>query len=151
MAGLLLARATHAAWSHAGRPIDAFCWVQKMWNKTSLVPRPFPAPEPVFAYCKRSKSGAGEGLGTRLERDYAACVHTLKRWPSTLLKHACDSDEMDMSDNPQSPEVETSPGCSKRRKVAYSGAAKYLVWAVRNVQYSSVFLATKPLAVATRA
>ena len=46
----------------------------------SLVPRPSPAPvfdrlqyaktEPasgsVFAYCKRSKTGAGEGLGTRL-------------------------------------------------------------------------------------
>ena len=43
----------------------------------SLVPRPSPAlvfdrlqygktePE-VFAYCKRSKTGAGEGLGTRL-------------------------------------------------------------------------------------
>ena len=35
----------------------------------SLVPRPSPAPvydRLQFAYCKRSKPGAGEGLGTRL-------------------------------------------------------------------------------------
>jgi len=30
----------------------------------SLVPRPFPPP--VFAYCKRSNTGGGNGLGTRL-------------------------------------------------------------------------------------
>ena len=30
----------------------------------------------VFAYCKRSKTGAGEGLGTRLVRVYICeCVH----------------------------------------------------------------------------
>ena len=32
----------------------------------SLVPRPSPAPVFDFAYCKRSKTGAGEGLGMRL-------------------------------------------------------------------------------------
>ena len=32
----------------------------------SLVPRPSPAPVFDFAYCKRSKTGAREGLGTRL-------------------------------------------------------------------------------------
>ena len=39
----------------------------------SLVPRPSPAPvfdrlQYMYAYCKRSKTGAGEGLGTRLSR-----------------------------------------------------------------------------------
>ena len=30
----------------------------------------FTRPSPsVFAYCKRSKTGAGEGLGTRLDKD----------------------------------------------------------------------------------
>ena len=34
----------------------------------SLVPRPSPVPVfDRFAYCKRSKTGAGEGLGTRLD------------------------------------------------------------------------------------
>ena len=31
-----------------------------------------PSP-PVFAYCKRSKTGAGEGLGTRLPRLFFTC------------------------------------------------------------------------------
>ena len=51
---------------------------------------------------------------------------------------ACDSDEMDINDNPQSPEVETSLGCSKRRKVAYSGAAKYPSNAVEERLFSMV-------------
>ena len=45
-------------------------------QRGSLVPRPSPAPvfdrlQYVFAYCKRSKTGAGEGLGTRLPKRWA--------------------------------------------------------------------------------
>ena len=36
--------------------------------------RPFPS---VFAYCKRSKTGAGEGLGTRLKMSVIGCVRTV--------------------------------------------------------------------------
>ena len=39
-------------------------------GQTSLVPRPSPAP--VFD-CKRSKTGAGEGLGTSLGSDHVSC------------------------------------------------------------------------------
>ena len=42
-----------------------------------------------------------------------------------MAKRAIEACDSDISDNPQSPEVETSPGCSKRRKLAYCGAAKY--------------------------
>ena len=65
-----------------------------------------------------------------------------------MAKRAIEACDSDISDNPQLPEVETSPGCSKRRKLAYCGAAKYPskfksewtkcypVRAVRNDQYS---------------
>ena len=47
----------------------------------------FPRPSPsVFAYCKRSKTGGVEGLGTRLA---GVCVvgiyHTLCRLPEEVL------------------------------------------------------------------
>ena len=42
-----------------------------------------------------------------------------------MAKRAIEACDSNISDNPQSPEVETSPGCSKRRKLAYCGAAKY--------------------------
>ena len=65
---------------------DQFCFHECDWKteteeyivgreaQASLVPRPSPAPvfdrlqyaKTVFAYCKRSKTGAGEGLGMRL-------------------------------------------------------------------------------------
>ena len=44
-------------------------YIIPVYSFSSLVPRPSPAPvfdRSVFAYYKRSKTGAGEGLGTRL-------------------------------------------------------------------------------------
>ena len=51
----------------------------------SLVPRPSPAP--VFAYCKRSKTGAREGLGTRLDILYLPC--TQEPWYEANIVQGC--------------------------------------------------------------
>ena len=56
------------------------------WDYTSLVPRP--STPPVFdrlqyAYCKRSKAGGVEGLGTRL--DYTLCALCILNLPFQVL------------------------------------------------------------------
>ena len=60
--------------------------VRRGGGKGSLVPRPSPAP--VIDRCKRSKTGAGEGLGTRLgkgtqhEISPRTCFTLGIRWPA---------------------------------------------------------------------
>ena len=43
-------------------------------SRACMRPRPFPVPVLIFAYCKQSKTGAGEGLRTRLHTYVSACA-----------------------------------------------------------------------------
>ena len=74
---------------HVASTVSRFLTFPRSVSKTmcshSLVPRPFPPPvfdrlqyasPSVFAYCKRSNTGGGNGLGTRLVQP---CIELLEQ------------------------------------------------------------------------